>query len=311
MHPPMLSLRMGSSLNPRDIKEGDDVYFECHIRANPQVHKLAWYHNGLLLHHNRSAGVILSNQSLVLQKVSRPSAGNYSCRASNVQGEGTSNHVLLDIMCKSNAPACQSELSGTDAPIIIAASRSEDVNITCEMDALPDRLKFQWTHTNTVGENSELESDMYTSLGSKSLLRYHLRSEEDFGTLLCWAHNSIGAAERPCVYQLVPADVPQPVENCSIINRTSTSVEITCEPGFDGGLPQSFLLEAYQTSPTERRGLLYNITFDRPAFSLSRLDADGTFHFKIYSVNRKGRSSASIMDGIVLHYPAMQSGKWT
>lgn len=104
-----------------------------------------------------------------------------------------------------DAPACQTELSGTDAPIIIAASRSEDVNITCEMDALPDRLKFQWTHTNTVGENSELESDMYTSLGSKSLLRYHLRSEEDFGTLLCWAANTIGPAERPCVYQLVPA----------------------------------------------------------------------------------------------------------
>lgn len=104
-----------------------------------------------------------------------------------------------------DAPACQTELSGTDAPIIIAASRSEDVNITCEMDALPDRLKFQWTHTNTVGENSELELDMYTTVGSKSFLRYHLRSEEDFGTLLCWAHNSIGAAERPCVYQLVPA----------------------------------------------------------------------------------------------------------
>jgi len=115
-------------------------------------------------------------------------------------------HVYVGVfLLSADAPACQSELSGTDAPIIIAASRSEDVNITCEMDALPDRLKFQWTHTNTVGENSELEPDMYTSLGSKSLLRYHLRSEEDFGTLLCWAHNAIGAAERPCVYQLVPA----------------------------------------------------------------------------------------------------------
>lgn len=61
---------------------------------------LLLYTQGLLLHHNRSGGVILSNQSLVLQKVSRPSAGNYSCRASNAQGEGTSNHVLLDIMCK-------------------------------------------------------------------------------------------------------------------------------------------------------------------------------------------------------------------
>lgn len=36
---------MGSSLNPDDIKEGDDVYFECNVRANPKPHRLAWYHN--------------------------------------------------------------------------------------------------------------------------------------------------------------------------------------------------------------------------------------------------------------------------
>ena len=106
-----------------------------------------------------------------------------------------------------DAPTCQSELlSGTDGgAIIIAASRSEDVNISCEMDALPNSLKFHWTHTNTVGESSEIGSEIYSSLGSRSLLHYHVRSEEDFGTLLCWASNSIGTAERPCVYQLVPA----------------------------------------------------------------------------------------------------------
>lgn len=42
---PMVTLRMGSSLNPDDIKEGDDVYFECNIRANPKAYRLAWFHN--------------------------------------------------------------------------------------------------------------------------------------------------------------------------------------------------------------------------------------------------------------------------
>lgn len=73
------------------------------------------------------------------------------------------------------------------------------------MDALPESLKFYWTHTNTVGENADLASDIYSSQGSRSSLRYHIRSDEDFGTILCWASNSIGNAERPCVYQLVPA----------------------------------------------------------------------------------------------------------
>lgn len=42
---PVVTLKMGSSLNPEDIKEGDDVYFECNIRANPKTYKLAWFHN--------------------------------------------------------------------------------------------------------------------------------------------------------------------------------------------------------------------------------------------------------------------------
>jgi hypothetical protein len=35
------------------------------------------------------------------------------------------------------------------------------------------------------------------------------------------------------------------VRNCTLFNQTSTSVEVSCIPGFDGGLPQRFLLELY------------------------------------------------------------------
>lgn len=40
---PVVNLKMGETLNPDDIKEGDDVYFECIVRANPKVYKLAWF----------------------------------------------------------------------------------------------------------------------------------------------------------------------------------------------------------------------------------------------------------------------------
>ena len=36
---------MGTSLDPENIKEGDDVYFECHINANPDVQRVLWYKN--------------------------------------------------------------------------------------------------------------------------------------------------------------------------------------------------------------------------------------------------------------------------
>lgn len=121
---------MGSNLNPEDIKEGDDVYFECNIRANPKTYKLSWYHDvssrpivktlikatagiycvvffnknlypqGVEIFHNVSAGVILSDQSLVLQSVTRATAGDFTCVATNSEGKGASNPVTLVVRCK-------------------------------------------------------------------------------------------------------------------------------------------------------------------------------------------------------------------
>ena len=42
----------------------------------------------------------MSNQTLVLQKITRKSAGNYSCIASNDEGENQSEPFYLDVKCK-------------------------------------------------------------------------------------------------------------------------------------------------------------------------------------------------------------------
>ena len=51
---PQLWLRLGQNLAQDKIKEGDDVYFDCEVSANPRIHKLVWKHdvrrNSLLLH---------------------------------------------------------------------------------------------------------------------------------------------------------------------------------------------------------------------------------------------------------------------
>ena len=52
-------------------------------------------------------GKIISNQSLVIQKVAKEDAGNYTCQAFNVEGQMESQPQLLDIMCKCQAdPVC-------------------------------------------------------------------------------------------------------------------------------------------------------------------------------------------------------------
>ncbi len=42
---PIVTLIMGPTLNPDDIKEGDGVYFECNVKSNPKPYKMAWFHD--------------------------------------------------------------------------------------------------------------------------------------------------------------------------------------------------------------------------------------------------------------------------
>ena len=53
-----------------------------------------------LLHQDPDKGIIMSTQSLVLQKVTREMVGDYVCRAVNTEGSRESNPVALKIMCE-------------------------------------------------------------------------------------------------------------------------------------------------------------------------------------------------------------------
>ena len=59
---------------------------------------------GLEIYPRPGDGKIISNQSLVIQKVSKEDAGNYTCQAFNVEGQMESQPQLLDIMCKCPDP---------------------------------------------------------------------------------------------------------------------------------------------------------------------------------------------------------------
>ena len=40
-----MSLRLGLELGSEAIEETKDVYFECKIKANPEIYKISWSHN--------------------------------------------------------------------------------------------------------------------------------------------------------------------------------------------------------------------------------------------------------------------------
>ncbi|XP_002031322.2 hemicentin-1 isoform X1 [Drosophila sechellia] len=285
---PTTTLKIGSSLNPDDIKEGDDAYFECIVLANPKPYKMSWFHNGKELQHNISAGVILSDQSLVLQSVSRASAGDYTCLAVNSEGKGPSNPVTLRIRY---APIC-----ATDHEELLGALKHETLPLKCEVDSSPPADSFQWTF-NSSGEQTELPARLHSSETGMSRLNYTPSTDLDYGTISCWAKNSIGTQKSPCVFQIVAAGRPFPLQNCSVTNQSVDSLQVGCLEGFDGGLPQGFMLELVELNTLR---LARNITVSHTpvTFVIDNLDQAATYRMVIFAVNAKGRSEPTIIDDI-------------
>lgn len=183
--PPVISLQLGSKLQAGDIKEGDDVYFECKIDANPKYRRLTWLHNvsiiakknlsttsspitvclyqGRPLKTNNTTKIIKSNQSLVLQHVTRSSTGRYSCSALNSEGETVSNDFLLKVKFR---PLC-----ATDKMMVVGASKGENIQLTCEIEAYPLPKRFYWKFENSE-ESVEIEQQKFNNNGTRSVLSF-------------------------------------------------------------------------------------------------------------------------------------------
>ncbi|XP_067633168.1 uncharacterized protein side-V [Eurosta solidaginis] len=161
-HAPIVSLRLGAPLDPNNLLKGSDVYLECDVKANPGITRVEWYHNDKQLHLSR--GVIISNQTLVLQGISKISHGQYFCRATNIQGSVSSNEVYLDVKYP---PVCKSEST------TIRAALKQTINITCQVDSNPlDNLNYRWHFNNSLERLIELPTTMATAPASMPLHLY-------------------------------------------------------------------------------------------------------------------------------------------
>ncbi|XP_050721791.1 nephrin-like isoform X2 [Eriocheir sinensis] len=289
---PRLSLAAGNSLNMDDIKEGDDVYFECGIKANPSIYKVQWFHNGEEITHNVSAGIIQSNQSLVLQRLTKTSSGQYTCAASNIHGRSGSNAVQLSVKF---SPLCR-----PGQTLVFGAAKNEQLNITCSVEAHPEPTSFRWAF-NSSSEVVDIPAARIRSAGkSRSQVSYVPTRHQDYGSLLCWATNDVGVQRQPCIYHVIHASPPDPVNNCTVENISSSGVGVRCQAGWDGGLAQTFTLSVTHARAHTRTGhhsrkaaprvLANTSTAPRPEFALSGLEPGTEYLLTIMGVNNKGQS---------------------
>ena len=107
----------------------------------------------------------------------------------------------------------------------------------------PDNdLTFHWLF-NTSQEIIDIQQSQTRMNGTRSIVDYIPRTEMDYGSLLCWAENSVGKQTEPCVFQLFPAKKPGSVTTCSVSDIGISSLHIKCIDGNDGGIDQLFSLE--------------------------------------------------------------------
>ncbi|KAK6635754.1 hypothetical protein RUM44_001008 [Polyplax serrata] len=287
-HIPIVTLELGSNIVSSSIREGVDVYFECNIKSNPWIYRVSWRHNGVTLYNNASAGTIISNQSLVLQSITRAKAGLYTCVGSNQEGDGESNPVNLDVKFRPVCRPGQQKVQGV--------ARYEVARVLCEVEANPPDVTFYWRFNNT-SETIDIPQSHVVHDKLRSTASFTPMTELDYGSLLCWAKNARGMQIEPCVFHVVPAGKPDPLSNCSIANQTMDIFLVECSEGFDGGLPQEFVMEVFDSVT---QNLVVNVTSKIPVFNVHNLESNTGFDITLYAINAKGHSEVTYLKVLTL-----------
>lgn len=106
------------------------------------------------------------------------------------------------------------------------------------------------------------------------------------------------------------------MRNCTLANQTYTSVEVKCVAGYDGGLPQKFVLEVYHGDIDFLASSqpLYNVSnSDEPSFALAGLEAsvEAGVHVAVYAVNAKGRSQPVILSEVTYRDAEKHTGEFS
>jgi len=277
----MPTAKLGDSLNRSNIKEEDDVYFECRVQAFPPVRTIKWKHNGRPISQDKTAGIIISGNSLAIQRIHREYIGNYSCTASNDIGKVESNIINLNVKY---TPAC-----APGQQHVYEAAKLQTIIISCYANANPDdSLDFAWSFNNSANIMDIPKGEISIS-GFSSKISYTPRTELDFGTLMCWGSNTIGKG-TPCMFSILPIGPPDPPARCMSSNVTYSSFKISCDGTSDN--PNQLYSMEVKLATGESVVVLQNSSMD---FQVVGLVSGTTYKVTVRSQNKHGKSDPVYM----------------
>ena len=120
----------------------------------------------------------------------------------------------------SDSPICK-----PNQRIIYGTARKSKTEISCQVDAKPLPINFQWQFKSANGKGVrgnlinnpnigngdvidlikdmvDLPSNSYTIDNDKSVLTYRAITEADYGYVYCGAENAIGKQEKACRFEV-------------------------------------------------------------------------------------------------------------
>lgn len=101
-----------------------------------------------------------------------------------------------------DAPRCKAGYEHN----IVAVVLHDTVKLRCHVEAVPsDTVRFSWTFNETRGDVLPIQNSRPRSHDLMSILEYTPQVNGDYGTLGCWASNSVGRQRKPCLFDIVPA----------------------------------------------------------------------------------------------------------
>jgi len=124
----------------------------------------------------------------------------------------------------SDAPICK-DGSSTQ---VVGALKHETISLVCGVQSKPPPTTFHWTFNNS-GELMSVPATKYAQVKPLSLitnhwhgsrLNYTPENDMDYGTVACWARNRIGVQRTPCLFQIIVAGKPYPLQNCTALQST-------------------------------------------------------------------------------------------
>ncbi|KAF2350611.1 Immunoglobulin-like domain [Trinorchestia longiramus] len=225
----------------------------------------------LLEHDTGGTRVVVSNNHLILQRVSKLWSGNFSCSANNVVGDALSNVVQIVVQCRAatgraaagraaagraaagraaagRAAAGRAAVGHADAdpPVcawgaarVVRVPLGRPLRLPCTVTSLPPTTSFSWTLSNALAQErvTSVTQPQVTagaqgtqgSSTSSSVLEYRPVTQQDYGTLLCWAENDVGKQKEPCVYSVRPApEVLSPPPRCHVTKYSHDMLAVKC-----------------------------------------------------------------------------------